>query len=69
MLKKSILIENKSKLTCKNLQLLINNDTREASIPIEDIGFIVIDHPEVYISMSAINLLIENNAAVIICNA
>ncbi|MGZ0017259.1 type II CRISPR-associated endonuclease Cas1 [Yeosuana sp. AK3] len=69
MLKKSILIENKSKLTCKNLQLLINNNTREASIPIEDIGFIVIDHPEVYISMSAINLLIENNAAVIICNA
>ncbi|MEO8934118.1 MAG: type II CRISPR-associated endonuclease Cas1 [Xanthomarina sp.] len=69
MLKRSILIENKSKITCKNLQLHIKNETREASIPIEDIGFIVIDNPETYISIPALNLLIENNAAVIICNA
>jgi CRISPR-associated protein Cas1 len=68
MLKKSILIENKSKLTCKNLQLKIKTDKKEASIPIEDIGFLVIDNPEVYISISTFNLLIENNASVIICN-
>ncbi len=68
MLKKSILIEKKSQVTCKNLQLLIKNETREASIPIEDIGFLVIDNPEVYISITALNLLVENNAAVIICN-
>lgn len=68
MLKKSILLENKSKVTAKNLQLVISTDQREASIPIEDIGFIVIDNPEVYISMTAMNLLVSNNAAVIICN-
>ncbi len=68
MLKKSILIEKKSSITCKNLQLKIKNETREASIPIEDIGFLVIDNPEVYISITALNLLVENNAAVIICN-
>ncbi len=50
MLKKSILIEKKSSVTCKDLQLKIKNETREASIPIEDIGFLVIDNPEVYIS-------------------
>ncbi|MFC5195902.1 type II CRISPR-associated endonuclease Cas1 [Bizionia hallyeonensis] len=67
MLKKSILIEKKSQITCKNLQLLIKSEIREATIPIEDIGFIIIDNPEVYISITALNLLIENNSAVIIC--
>lgn len=68
MLKKSILIEQKSKVTTKNLQLIIQNDSREGSIPIEDIGFILIDNPETYISITALNLLVEHNAAVIICN-
>ncbi len=69
MLKKSILIERKTKVTCKNLQLVIKNDSREATIPIEDIGFIVIDNPETYVSITAVNLLVANNAAVIICDA
>lgn len=69
MLKKSILIEKKSKITAKNLQLHIKNEHREASIPIEDIGFVVIDNPEVYISITAMNLLVDNNASVIICNS
>jgi CRISPR-associated protein Cas1 len=68
MLKKTILIEQKSKVTNKNLQLLIKNESREASIPIEDIGFLLIDNPETYISITALNNLITNNAAVIICN-
>ncbi|MCB0445365.1 MAG: type II CRISPR-associated endonuclease Cas1 [Gelidibacter sp.] len=68
MLKKSLLIEKKSKITAKNLQLQIKNEFREASIPIEDIGFVVIDNPEVYISITAMNHLVENNTAVIICN-
>ncbi|WP_452601656.1 type II CRISPR-associated endonuclease Cas1 [Pontimicrobium sp. MEBiC06410] len=68
MLKKSILVEKKSSITCKNLQLVIKNDSREGNIPIEDIGFIVLDHPEIYISLPALNLLIQNNTAVIVCN-
>lgn len=69
MIKKSILIENKTIVTTKNLQLVLKSDIRESSIPIEDIGFIVIDNPEVFLSIPAMNLLIENNTAVIICNA
>lgn len=68
MLKKSILLENKASLSTKNLQLIIKTETRESSIPIEDIGYLVIDHPEIFLSIPAMNLLIENNAAVIICN-
>ncbi|MFT5252040.1 MAG: CRISPR-associated protein Cas1 [Flavobacteriales bacterium] len=67
MLKRSILIENKFTITTKNLQLVLKSALRESTIPIEDIGFLVLDHPETYISIPALNLLIENNAAIIIC--
>ena len=69
MLKKSILLENKTAIKLKNNQLQIESETRSAAIPVEDIGFIVLDHPEIFISIPAMNYLIENNAAVIICGA
>lgn len=69
MLKKTILLEKKASLSSKNLQLVIKTEEREATIPIEDIGFIVLDHPEIYMSIPAMNLLIENNSSFIICNA
>ncbi len=67
MLKKSILIENKCSITTKNNQLVIKSEIRESTIPIEDIGFIVLDHPEIYLSIPAMNFLIENNSCVITC--
>lgn len=68
MLKRTILIENKSSICTKNLQLVIKSEIRESSIPIEDIGFLVLDHAEIYLSIPAMNLMIENNTAVIICS-
>jgi CRISP-associated protein Cas1 len=67
MLKKTILIENKIALTTKNQQLVLKSELKEKTIPIEDIGFLVIDHPEIFLSIPAMNLLIENNTSVIIC--
>ena len=68
MIKKSILVENKTAITAKNLQLVIKSEIRESTIPIEDIGFLVLDHQEIYISLPAMNLLVENNTSVIICS-
>jgi CRISPR-associated protein Cas1 len=67
MLKRTILVENKSSISTKNLQLVIKSEIRESSIPIEDIGFLVLDNVEIYLSIPAMNLMIENNTAVIIC--
>ncbi len=67
MLKRSILIENKASVSSKNLQLVLKTELRETTIPIEDIGFLVVDNSEVYLSMNAMNLLVENNVALIIC--
>jgi len=67
MLKRSILIENKASISSKNLQLVIKTELRDTTIPIEDIGFLIIDNSEVSISINAMNLLVENNTALIIC--
>jgi len=64
---KTILLENKASVSVKNKQLIIQSTIRESTIPIEEIGFIVIDNPEIYLSIPAMNLLVENNSALIIC--
>lgn len=69
MLRKTILLENKAGLTAKNLQLVIKSEIRESTIPIEDIGFLVLDHSEIYLSIPAMNLLVENNTSVIVCGS
>ncbi|MFK7050695.1 CRISPR-associated endonuclease Cas1 [Flavobacterium davisii] len=66
--KKTVLIENKCFIVTKNNQLHIKSEERENALPIEDIGFIILDNPEIYISIPAINLLIQHNSAVIICH-
>ncbi|MCB0457889.1 MAG: type II CRISPR-associated endonuclease Cas1 [Flavobacteriaceae bacterium] len=68
MLKRSIFIGNKSSISTKLNQLLIKTEEKEATIPIEDIGFLVIENQETYISIPALDKLTENNVAVIFCN-
>ena len=67
MLKRTILLENKTTVSTKNLQIVIKTEIRESSIPAEDIGYLVIDHPQVFVSIPAMNLLIDNNAAIVVC--
>ncbi len=67
MIKRTILVENKTSITTKNQQLVLKSEIRENTIPIEDIGFLVLDHAEIYLSIPAMNLIVENNAAIIIC--
>jgi len=67
MIKRTLLVENKTIITTKNLQLVLKSEVRESTVPIEDIGFLVIDNPETFLSIPAMNLLIENNTSVIIC--
>lgn len=70
MIKRTLFFSNVVCLTLKNKQLQIfNKETQEeSSVPIEDIGFVVIENNQIYISIPAINALTENNTAVIFCN-
>ena len=71
MLKRTLYFSNPYHLSIKNEQLIIsskeNNEERQA--PIEDLGFVVFEHPQITFSQSVIEKLSENNVAVIFCNS
>jgi CRISPR-associated protein Cas1 len=69
MIKRTLLFESKCSITTRLEQLIIKTDQREASIPIEDIGYILLEHRESYISIPAIEKLAQNNTAVIFCDS
>ncbi|WP_395092954.1 type II CRISPR-associated endonuclease Cas1 [Vaginella massiliensis] len=71
MLKRTIYIGNASYLKLKDNRLTIEDpNTKEikGSIPIEDIGFVVLDHYQITISQQLIIALQQNNVALISCD-
>lgn len=68
MLKRTLFFTNKCSLTTKNEQLLIKTPIKTTTVPIEDIGFLVIENQELYISIPTISKLSNNNVSVIFCN-
>jgi CRISP-associated protein Cas1 len=82
MIKRTLYFGNPSYLHMRNDQLLVrlpevekNEDVPErfkkdavASIPIEDIGVLVLDHKQITISHALLSALLDNNCAVISCD-
>ncbi len=74
MIKKTLYFGNLCYLNCKNLQIIIKKkseltgEEKTNSVPIEDIGVIIIDHYGVTLSQYLLSTLINNNVAVVICN-
>lgn len=68
MLKKTLFFGNKASINTRLEQLIIKTEERETTVPIEDVGFVVIEHPEIYISITTLSKLIQNNVAVIFCD-
>jgi len=71
MIKRTLYFGNPAYLSVKDNQLQIQlADTEELkSIPIEDIGVIVLDHFQITITQKVFESLLNNNAAIISCNA
>jgi CRISPR-associated protein Cas1 len=72
MLKRTIYIGNPAYLKLKDNQLLIlDSDSRElkGSVPVEDMGFLVLDHYQITLSHQLIVALQGNNVAIISCDA
>ena len=70
MIKQTLLFANPVSLSLKDNQLVIifkdNKDT--VTRPIEDIGFVIIENPQVSISVPLINELADNNVSVMFCD-
>ena len=71
MIKRTLFFSNPAYLKTKNEQLVVSfpdQDREEKTIPIEDLGFIVLENPQITITTGLIRKLIDNNTAVITCN-
>lgn len=70
MIKRTLFFGNPAYLSTKNKQLVVTypDDTPSKSVPIEDIGAIVLEHPQITISNRLLEKLTYNNAAIIHCN-
>lgn len=70
MLKRTLLFTTPLDLSLRNNQLIIN--TRQMpevknSVPIEDIGVVILENQQINITLPLLNALSDNNVAVIIC--
>lgn len=76
MIKRTLYFGNPAYLRFKDEQLVVSlpeasmlpEKDRTITIPIEDIGVVVIDHPQITLTHLLINALLENNAALITCD-
>ena len=72
MIKRTLCFETPAYLSTKNEQLVVNypnNESIHKTVPIEDIGFVVLEHAQITISTRLLEKLVTNNAAIINCNA
>ncbi|MCF8371130.1 MAG: type II CRISPR-associated endonuclease Cas1 [Bacteroidales bacterium] len=71
MIKRTLYFGNPCYLKKKQNQLLIDypgEDKESRSVPIEDIGIVVLDHYQITITQGLLTALLENNAAVLNCD-
>ncbi len=70
MIKQTLMFTSPVYLSLKDHQLVITFKDNQDSLtrPIEDIGFVVIEHPQVSVSIPVLNELADNNVSVIFCD-
>lgn len=70
MIKRTLYFGNPTYLSTKLEQLVIKLTEleEEKTIPIEDIGVVILDHTQISITQTVISKLIANNVALITCN-
>lgn len=71
MIKRTLYFGNPAYLKLENLQLVVEQpegEKKPVTLPVEDIGVVVLDSPQITITHPLLNALLSNNAAVITCN-
>lgn len=71
MIKRTLFFGNPAYLSTKHEQLVVNfpeEDKKEATIPIEDLGYVVLEDPQITITNGLLMKLVQNKTAVITCD-
>jgi CRISP-associated protein Cas1 len=71
MIKRTLFFANPCRLTLKHQQLVaeMRNTGETRSVPVEDIGFVVLENPQISISMPLISEMVKDNVAVVFCDS
>lgn len=70
MLKRALFFSTPFSLSLKDNQLVASlkeAPEQRRTVPVEDIGFVLLEHPMIQITLPLLNALSNNNAAVILC--
>ena len=71
MLKRTLVFSNPMTLSLKNCQLVLaykDDPNNRQTIPIEDIGVVILENQQVSITIPLMNALVEGNVQVVVCN-
>ena len=71
MIKRTLFFGNPAYLSTKNKQLVVAFPEQEKAtiqIPIEDLGYIILEHPQITITNGLLQKLVQNKTAVITCD-
>lgn len=70
MIKRTLYFGNPAYLKTTNQQLLVQQHPADEpkSIPIEDIGIIILDHPQITVTQVVMERLLANNVALVTCD-
>lgn len=71
MLKRTLVFSNPMNLSLKNQQLVIaykDTPDEKITVPIEDVGVVVLEHQQISITLPLVNALTDNNVQLVICN-
>lgn len=76
MIKRTLYFGNPAYLKCRNDQLhieipgtdMLPQTDRSASVPVEDIGVVILDHSQITITHHLLHKLLENNCAFVTCD-
>jgi CRISPR-associated protein Cas1 len=69
MIKRTLYFGNPAYLSTRNQQMVVERkDQEQISIPIEDVGVVILDHPQITITQVCMARLLENNTALITCD-
>ncbi len=77
MIKRTLYFGNPAYLSLKLQQMVITSPSKEAeagkgevrTIPVEDIGIVILDHKQITITQGLMEQLIDNNCAIITCGS
>lgn len=76
MIKRTLCMENPAHLKCRNDQLVVSyagikgmEEAPDKTVPVEDIGILILEHHQITLSHYLLDRLLQNNVAVITCNA